>query len=124
MLQSQFPAAHIWASLQSPSYVSDLDFAILHENRLILIDAKNWAAGHVYWSSFGMQFRGLRSLSKAFGEHKEPSRNTAYFKEMIQAQLPGVAVSAMVIFVPSDKGALPTSVSTLRWPGGIRLFLP
>lgn len=124
----------VWASLSIPDdrsnpratrYSSDVDFAVASGEQLILIDVKRWAGGVAYWSLplLGLPMKGLAPMMKS-GTDWRLSANMAAAVSRYQARLPGVAVSAMVIFVPTNRaGRMPTSVGFLRWPGGIHSFL-
>lgn len=106
-------------------YSSDVDVAITSGNRLVLIDVKRWRAGGIYWSLASMPFRGLAPLRLGQDKQWKPlSANMAAALARYRANLPGVEVSAMVIFVGAGpRAALPGSVGLLRWPGGARSYL-
>lgn len=127
-LSAQFPDAHIWFSVRTPArtgqkrYNSDIDLVVVNGRRVILIDAKRWEAGHVYWSLFGVPMQGWRRMRRSNTPMK-PSRNMAMAQSRVAQDLPGAHVTSMVIYTPTKRG-LPTSVRWLRWPGGIRSYLP
>ncbi len=105
----------------------DVDLVAANGNRVVLIDAKWWSGGKVYWSFGGRPMNGLSPVRDSGGRNWKPlSRNMAMAVERFSAVLPGHYVSAIVIFVKprSSKGSLPASVKLLRWPGGIRSYLP
>jgi hypothetical protein len=123
----------------------DVDFAVASGSHLVLIDAKKWRAG-LYWSIK----LPPRSIVELLGKHKHSpwaqwlhkhalgrtvglrwifphvdgklflSENMAMALERYRAALPGVTVSAMVVFVP--KGDEFLGISFLRWPGEIPTF--
>lgn len=106
-------------------YQSDVDMALASGNRLVLIDAKMFSAGHAYWSAFGMIFKGFSPMKDNSGNNVKLSKNMALALARYKEALPGHRVEAVVVFVPSgNKSQLPTSVSLLRWPGRIRSYLP
>lgn len=114
-----------WASLNIPrkkgtskTYSSDLDFAIASGRTLIVIDAKSWSGGHTYWSAFGKIFKDMSVM-----EHRI-SQNMSLVVNSYQSRLPGHRVVGMTVFTPTRGGGLPTSVGLLRWPGGIKSYLP
>jgi len=121
----------IWFSLRIPNdpsnphatrYNSDVDVAIASGNKLILIDVKRWAAGYHYWSLFGLPFKGLTPITKN-GSWKLGA-NMAGAQARFQANLKGMRVESMVVFVSTNsRGAAPSSVALLKWPGGIKSYL-
>ena len=121
----------VWYSLKLPSdpknpngtkYNSDVDAAVASGNRLLLIDVKRWAGGYHYWTFFGLPFKGITPMMKN-GQWKLGS-NMAGALSRYRANLPGMRVEAIVLFVPtSARGAAPSSVFALRWPGGIKSYL-
>lgn len=118
-----------WSSLGIPTprggerYSSDVDIALASGNRLVLVDAKMWAAGKIYWSILGYPMRGLAPM-RSKGGLKRLSRNMETAVARYRSQLPGHVVKGVVVFVPTSKGGgLPASVRLLRWPGGIRSYL-
>lgn len=127
----------MWQSLRIPTqpgetrYSSDVDLAVASGNRLVLVDAKFWAANHVFWTLFGMPMRDLAPMPdrntdrfvNSVGPKKQMSRNMELAVTRYSAALPAHSVLGIVVFAPT-KGGLPTSVGFLRWPGGIRSFLP
>lgn len=122
----------VWYSLRIPkdprnpggtNYNSDVDVAIASGNKLILVDVKNWASGYHYWSIAGLPFKGISPMKKQNGEWKLGA-NMAGALARYRANLPGMSVEAIVVFIPTNaKGALPSSVGLLRWPGGIKSYL-
>lgn len=120
-----------WRSLRIPhspgqtNYQSDVDMALASGNRLVLIDAKMYASGYTYWSAFGRVFKGTQILKDDDGNPRRLSRNMELAVTRYREALPGCRVEGVVIFVASGKKSqLPNSVSLLRWPGGIRSYLP
>lgn len=120
----------VWKSLGVPrsasgkKYQSDVDFAIASGNKLILVDAKMWSAGKIYWRFFGKVYAGLEPMGGKLSE-KKISRNMEMARELYQGRLPGgIKVKSIVVFVPVKGGRLPQSVIGLIWPGGIRSYLP
>lgn len=122
---------NIWWSLsipQDPSggrrYRGDVDVAIANGNKLVLVDVKKWAAGKVYWSLFGissLSFKGFERIGG--GSDGGLSKNMSLAVDRYSKNLPGIQVSAMVVFVPTTKrGTVPTLLG-LRWPGGIKSYL-
>lgn len=124
----------IWASIRTPSakggrgksYRTDIDFAIANGNRLVIIDAKMWSSKNFWWSFMGLPFFGFAPhLDKTTGKWKPLSGNMAMSVDRFRETLPGSVIEGMVVFTPSNKrGDLPPNVFFLRWPGGIRSFLP
>lgn len=120
----------VWSSLRMPykpgqkRYNTDIDFAVTSGNQLILIDAKKWSAKAPYWSFFGLPMKGFAPLEQN-GAWKPLSKNMQMAVNRFRESLPGVQISAMVVFVPTNKsGRVPPSVGLLIWPGWIRSFLP
>jgi len=119
-------AYDVFYSLGLPSrgagrqYNSDVDAALANGSHVVLVDVKRWKANAFYWSISGLPFKGLTPLvmSGKWGL----SANMAAAVRKYREALPGVDVTAMVVFVPSGRGELPVSVRWLRWPGGIRSF--
>lgn len=121
----------IWYSLKLPSdprnpggtkYASDVDVAIASGNRLLLIDVKRWAGGYHYWTFFGLPFKGITPMMKN-GQWKLGA-NMAGALSRYRSNLSGMRVEAIVVFVPtSNRGAAPSSVFALKWPGGIKSYL-
>lgn len=121
----------VWYSLRIPNdprnsnatkYNSDVDVAIAAGDRLILIDVKKWASGHHYWTLFGLPFKGIQPMMKD-GKWKLGA-NMAGALSRYRAHLPNMRVEAMIVFVPTNsRGAAPSSVFALKWPGGIKSYL-
>lgn len=108
-LSAQFPDAHIWFSVRTPArtgqkrYNSDIDLVVVNGRRVILIDAKRWEAGHVYWSLFGVPMQGWRRMRRNNTPMK-PSRNMAMAQSRVAQDLPGAHVTSMVIYTPTKRG--------------------
>ena len=100
---------------------SDVDVAVVNGNSVILIDVKRWKGSCVYLSLGGLPFRDLTPLQSHGGW--KMSANMAQALRRYREALPGVNVTAMVVFVPTHRGVAPTSVRWLKWPGGVRSFL-
>lgn len=125
----------IWQSLGIPGpaggkrggrYASDVDFALASGSTLLLIDCKKWAAGSIYWSIGGTPMKGFSVMksNNSYGDQQPHlSKNMATAVDRYSDNLPGITVRAIVLFVPTKAG-IPTSVRWLRWPGGIRSYLP
>lgn len=122
----------VWYSVSIPRdphnsratrYRGDVDIAVASGNRLILIDVKRWSADGVYWSLLGiptLSFNKLEPLTKNGRMGLSANMNLAV--DRYSANLPGVSVSAVVVFVPTGKrGRYPTLLG-LRWPGGIKSY--
>ena len=97
----------------------DVDFAIASGHNLVLVDVKAWAPA-IYWSIPRLgPMKNLTPLRKSNGEWSL-SNNMNMALERFKAKLPGVAVSAIVVFVPSGgRGPIP-QVDLLMFPGMIR----
>lgn len=114
----------MWSSLRIPAspgqkrYGGDVDLALASDRTIVLVDCKKWAAGHVYWSLFNKPMKGLSPMSDALSKNMDLAVNR------YSEALPGHIVKGMVLFVPNQRGQLPTSVGLLRFPGGIRSFMP
>lgn len=100
---------------------SDVDAAVVNGNTIVLIDVKRWKGGTVLWSVSGLPFSGLSPLVMDNGW--KLSANMAAAVRRFKEALPGAKVSAMVVFVPTQRGSTPTSVRWLKWPGDIRSYL-
>ncbi len=100
---------------------ADVDVALVNGNTLVLVDVKRWKGNSVYWTLGGLPFRDFMPLMHR-GEWKL-SANMATAVRKYREEFPGVNVSAMVVFVPTQKGNAPASVSLFKWPGGIRSYL-
>ena len=126
-LSAQFPHAHIWFSVRTPAragqkrYNSDIDLVIANGSTVILIDAKRWEAGHVYWSLLGVPMQGWHRMRRK-GKPMSLGHNMEMAQSRVSQDLPGARVKSMVVYTPTKKG-LPTSVRWLRWPGGIKSYL-
>lgn len=114
-----------WRSLRIPNkpgqkayHGPDVDFIVANGNRLILVDCKKWSAGEFYWTLGGKVMKGFKPMSE-----KQISRNMEMAVDRYKSALPGHTVMGIVVFVPTQRG-LPTSVGFLRWPGGIKSYLP
>lgn len=107
-------------SFGNKRYDSDVDVVLVNGNRIVLLDVKRWKGAKFYWSLGGMPFEGLVPLSQ--GGKTKLSANMAAAVRRYKEALPGVSVSAMVVFVPTHRGVAPASVRFLKWPGGIRSF--
>ena len=105
----------------SKALASDVDAALLNGNRLVLVDVKRWKGNGVYWSMSGLPFMGFSPLMH--GGKWKMSANMAAAVRCYREALPGVQISAMVVFVPTQRGNVPASVRWLKWPGGIGSFL-
>lgn len=124
----------IWASIRTPSakngqgknYRTDIDFAIANGNRLVIIDAKMWSSKGFWWSFGNLPFFNFTPfMDKRTGKWKPLSGNMAMSVDRFRETLPGCIVEGMVVFTPTPpRGDLPTNVFFMRWPGGIRSFLP
>lgn len=120
-------AADIYYSLGLPrghgrkQTQSDVDAVLANGNRVVLVDVKRWKGNVIYWTLGGLPFRGLEPLTH--GGRWRLSANMAAALQRYREALPGVNVSAMVVFVPAPRGAAPASVRWMKWPGGIRSFL-
>lgn len=121
----------VWYSLRIPSdpknpngtkYNSDVDVAVASGDRLILIDVKRWAGGYHYWTLFGLPFKGVTPMKK--GNKWGLGKNMAGAVSRYRANLPGIRVEAIVVFMPTNaRGKAPSSVFALKWPGNIRSYL-
>ena len=96
----------------------DVDFVIATGTNLVLADAKFWKSGEVMWSTpDGQHMRGDQLHDES------PSRNMQIALERYSALLPRCNVSALVIFLPSDRASSAVlDVSRLRWPGDIQSY--
>lgn len=102
-------------------YNSDVDAVLVNGNKIVLVDVKRWKGNAIYWSVAGLPFRGLAPLSHDKGW--KLSANMAAALRRYKEALPGANITAMVVFVPTQRGHLPTSVRWLKWPGEIRSYL-
>lgn len=119
----------LYRSLKIPAgprqkrYRSDVDFAFVSGNNVVLVDCKSWSAGHFYWSFFGKLMKDFRPM----GDKDQMSRNMAMAVSRYEEALPNHRVTGIVVFSPTKSrknGGVPTGVFLLRWPGNIRSYLP
>lgn len=121
---SLFQSLGIPAKPGSKRYSSDVDMALINGNRVVLIDAKQWSARKFYWSLAGTVFENFSvKRDRRSNEPVTMSKNMDMAVNRYREYLPGCVVLGMVVFVPSKAG-LPSGVSLLRWPGGIKSYLP
>ena len=75
---------------------SDVDVVLLNGNQLVLVDVKRWKGTGIFWSMSGLPFRDLSPLT--LGGKWKMSANMAAAMRRYKEALPGVHVTAMVVF--------------------------
>ena len=127
---------HRWRSLKIPPsasgkrYRSDVDFALANGDTIVLVDAKCWSGGFL-WSLSGSVMDGFRRKKNFHGEEQSVGKNMSMAVDLYQQHCDKlhksrlqrgiksrrVKVIGLVIFVPTQRGVMPTSVRFLKFSG-------
>lgn len=131
----------------SQKITSDVDFVFANGSNVVFVDVKGYAANRFYWTAW---FAGdYRIREGMFGFKKAKSKNgSGGSEETVQSLsrsmdmavnqyselLPEASITALLLFVPvgkvrsgdlmhaADPRKLPSSVSLLRAPGGVKSY--
>lgn len=117
----------LFCSLIVPGKSSDIDFAMVNGNKILLVDAKMYRQdGGWYWN-FGDSPVMRRNFSKyrsKSGNQVKLSKSMIMAKDILSQKLPGYQVEAIVVFTTDPRNPRATAPNTtfLTYPGGVKAY--
>lgn len=119
------PDIPLMCSLKLTGKQSDIDFAIVHGNKILLVDAKMYQQnGGFYWNlgDSPIMHKGLGTYKTSGGKQVKLSRSMIMAKDIISRELPGYTVESIVIFTvdPKNRNSTMPNTTFLTYPGGVK----
>lgn len=121
------PDIPLFCSMRVPGKSSDIDFAAVLGNKILLIDAKMFGQdGGFYWSLGNPPVlrKNLGKYRTRSGRDVKLSKSMIMAKNILQKQFPDYDVEAIVVFVtdPRNPRAKQPNTMLLNYPGNVKAF--
>jgi len=117
--------APLFCSLKVPGKQSDIDFAVIRGDKVLLIDAKIFRqVGGFFWnmgSARDFMNHNFGKYKNSRGEEMYLSKNMAMARDIVSKNMPGFKVESIVVCM-TYPGKPVTNTMFFKYPGNIRVL--
>lgn len=116
----------LFCSLIVPGKSSDIDFAVVQGNKILLIDAKMYRQDGGFFWNWGASPSIKRNLSAyTTGRNNNPvtmSKSMSMARDVISRKMPGYVVESIVVLTTdhNNRNAKQPNTMFLTYPGGVK----